>query len=94
MPTIEDPCQCHTDLLDARLGAAALVRPDVHIQRGGAEAASGIQLPSFTSSRTISAMPTLEAILRDNGNVTACRGCRPDNRSSTGSASVHHAASA
>ena len=39
-------------------------------------------------------MPTLEAILRASGSVTVCRGSRPDNRSSAGSTSVHHAASA
>ena len=39
-------------------------------------------------------MPTLEAILRCSGSVTASRGRRPDSRSSAGSASVHNAASA
>ena len=50
--------------------------------------------PRFRSSSTISAMPTLEAILRASGRLTVLRGRRPERRSSTGSASVHHAARA
>jgi len=55
---------------------------------------SGIQLRSIFSKRTISAMPTLEAILRASGRVIDGRGRSADKRSSTGIAIAHHPASA
>ena len=64
------------------------------VESGISPTASGIQVASFRSSSTISAIPTSDATLRAKGSVSGIRGRRPDNRSSAGSASVHHAASA
>ena len=48
---------------------------------------------SLRASSAISAIPTLEAILRASGSIGVWD-CRPDNRSNTGTANAHHAPSA
>jgi len=57
------------------------------------EKLGGIHVPPRRSSSTISASPTLEAILRANGKVWVPR-CRLANRSRTGSTIDHHTPSA
>ena len=86
--------RCPQQILPQPPGTASQASARAIASSDRSPTASVTQAPCFRSSSTISAMPTLEAILRASGRLSVLRGRRPDSRSSTGSASVHHAANA